>query len=134
MGAFEPAMLTFIPVGEADRTAKSSDVTAADLLPLDSGQGYSLHEIALLSSMMLPYAITLIPTFIFWQKLGLIDTYYPLTIPAWFGGGAFNIFLLRQFFRSIPRDLDGASPLRGAHVRALKITRTIVGIRPHGHR
>jgi multiple sugar transport system permease protein len=69
---------------------------------------------ALLSSMMLPYAVTLIPTFIFWQRLGLIDTYYPLTVPAWFGGGAFNIFLLRQFFRSIPRDLDEAAYLDGA--------------------
>lgn len=121
MGAFVPAMLTFIPVGEADRTAKFSDETSADLLPLDSGLDYALYEIALLSPMMLPYAVTLIPTFIFWQKLGLIDTYYPLTIPAWFGGGAFNMFLLRQFFRSISRELDeaacldGASPLRGAH-------------------
>jgi multiple sugar transport system permease protein len=72
----------------------------------------------LLSGLMLPYAVTIIPTFIFWQKLGAIDTYFPLTVPAWFGGGAFNIFLLRQFFMTIPRDLDeaayldGASPLR----------------------
>lgn len=72
----------------------------------------------LLTGLMLPYAVTLIPTFIFWQQLGAINTYFPLTVPAWFGGGAFNIFLLRQFFRTIPRDLDeaayldGASPLR----------------------
>ncbi|MGC4105379.1 MAG: carbohydrate ABC transporter permease [Thermomicrobiales bacterium] len=68
----------------------------------------------LLATMMLPYAVTLIPTFILWQKLGAINTYYPLTIPAWFGGGAFNIFLLRQFFRGIPRDLDEAAYLDGA--------------------
>lgn len=68
----------------------------------------------LLSGMMLPYAVTLIPTFIFWQKLDAINTYYPLTVPAWFGGGAFNIFLLRQFFRTIPRDLDEAAYLDGA--------------------
>ena len=72
----------------------------------------------LLTGLMLPYAVTIIPMFIFWQRLGAIDTYIPLTVPAWFGGGAFNIFLLRQFFMTIPRDLDeaayidGASPLR----------------------
>ncbi|MGH2560589.1 MAG: carbohydrate ABC transporter permease [Thermomicrobiales bacterium] len=68
----------------------------------------------LLTGLMLPYAVTLIPTFIFWQKLGAIDTYLPLTVPAWFGGGAFNVFLLRQFFMTIPRDLDEAAYLDGA--------------------
>lgn len=56
----------------------------------------------LLSSMMLPYAVTLIPTFVGWSKLGLTNTFIPLIAPAWFGGGAFNIFLLRQFYLSIP--------------------------------
>jgi multiple sugar transport system permease protein len=69
----------------------------------------------LLSGLMLPYAVTLIPTFIFWQKLHAVGTYYPLTVPAWFGGGAFNIFLLRQFFLTIPRDLDEAAYLDGAN-------------------
>lgn len=68
----------------------------------------------LLTGLMLPYAVTLIPTFIFWQQLGAINTYFPLTVPAWFGGGAFNIFLLRQFFRTILRDLDEAAYLDGA--------------------
>jgi multiple sugar transport system permease protein len=68
----------------------------------------------LLATMMLPYAVTLIPSFILWQKLDALNTYYPLTVPAWFGGGAFNIFLLRQFFRTIPRDLDEAAYLDGA--------------------
>lgn len=68
----------------------------------------------LLTGLMLPYAVTLIPTFIFWQKLGGIDTYLPLTVPAWFGGGVFNIFLLRQFFMTIPRDLDEAAYMDGA--------------------
>ena len=68
----------------------------------------------LLTSLMMPYIVTLIPTFIFWQKLGLIGTYVPLVLPAWFGGGAFNIFLLRQFFLTIPRDLDEAAYLDGA--------------------
>ena len=44
----------------------------------------------------------------------LIDTYWPLILPSWFGGGAFNVFLLRQFFMQIPRDFDEAAVLDGA--------------------
>ncbi|GJM78858.1 sugar ABC transporter permease [Paenibacillus sp. HMSSN-139] len=68
----------------------------------------------LLSSMMLPYAVTLIPTFTGWSKVGLTNSFIPLIAPAWFGGGAFNIFLLRQFYLSIPRDLDEAAYVDGA--------------------
>ena len=49
-----------------------------------------------------------------WRELRAIDTYYPLIIPAFFGGGAFNIFLLRQFFLGIPRELDEAAMIDGA--------------------
>ncbi len=69
----------------------------------------------LLSGLMLPYAATLIPTFIFWEKVGAVGTIVPLVVPAWFGGGVFNIFLLRQFFMAIPRDLDEAAYLDGAN-------------------
>jgi multiple sugar transport system permease protein len=68
----------------------------------------------LLSTLMLPYAVTLIPTFMFWKLLGGINTFLPLTVPAWFGGGAFNIFLLRQFFMTIPKELDEAAYMDGA--------------------
>lgn len=68
----------------------------------------------LLSTLMLPYAVTLIPTFMLWKTLGAINTYWPLMVPAWFGGGAFNIFLLRQFFSTIPKDLDEAAYMDGA--------------------
>lgn len=68
----------------------------------------------LLSTLMLPYAVTLIPTFIFWKSIGMINTIVPLTVPAWLGGGAFNIFLLRQFFLTIPRELDEAAYMDGA--------------------
>ncbi len=69
----------------------------------------------LLSTLMLPYVVTLIPTFFVWSKLGYVDTYVPLILPSWFGGGIFNIFLLRQFFRTIPREYDEAATLDGAN-------------------
>lgn len=69
----------------------------------------------LLSTLMLPYIVTLIPTFFMWSKLGYVDTYVPLILPSWFGGGIFNIFLLRQFFRTIPREYDEAATLDGAN-------------------
>lgn len=68
----------------------------------------------IISSMMLPYVVTLIPSFIGWNFLGAIDTYFPLITPAWFGGGAYNIFLLRQFYKTIPSDLDQAAKIDGA--------------------
>lgn len=67
-----------------------------------------------LSTMMIPGAVTLIPGFLIWQKLGLVNTYGPLIIPSFFGGGAFNIFLFRQFFLTIPRDLDESARIDGA--------------------
>lgn len=68
----------------------------------------------LMTSMMLPGAVTLIPTFIGWRTLGFYNTFVPLIAPAFFGGGAFNIFLLRQFFLGIPTELDEAALVDGA--------------------
>jgi ABC-type glycerol-3-phosphate transport system permease component len=68
----------------------------------------------MLATMMLPGQVTQIPVFMIWRTLGAIDTFVPLTLPALLGGGAFNIFLLRQFFMSIPRELDEAMLLDGA--------------------
>ena len=67
-----------------------------------------------LSTLMLPVEVTLIPTYLLFQKFGWIDTFYPLFVPAWFGGGAFNIFLMRQFMMGIPFDLDEAAKMDGA--------------------
>lgn len=69
---------------------------------------------AVLATMMLPTAATLVPIFIGWAQLGAIDTFWPLAFPAWLGGGAFNIFLLRQFMMTIPRDFDEAAMMDGA--------------------
>lgn len=67
-----------------------------------------------LSTLMVPYVVTLIPTFIIFKDLNWVNTYWPLTLPYWFGGGAFNIFLLRQFFMTLPIELDEAARADGA--------------------
>jgi multiple sugar transport system permease protein len=72
----------------------------------------------LLATMMLPGVVTLIPTFILFKELRWLDSFKPLIVPAYFGGGAFFIFLLRQFFRTLPPEIfeqatiDGASNYR----------------------
>lgn len=68
----------------------------------------------LLTGMMLPNAVTLIPTFLGWSKVGGIDTFLPLIVPSWLGGGAFSIFLLRQFFLGVPKEYDEAAYMDGA--------------------
>ncbi len=67
-----------------------------------------------LSTMMLPWQVTIVPTFLLFRYLGWINTFMPLIVPSYFGGGAFYIFLLRQFFMTIPRDLDEAAKIDGA--------------------
>lgn len=76
--------------------------------------GRDLIFMVLLSALMLPYAVIMIPQYIMFKNLGWIDTYLPLTVPHWFGGGIFNIFLLRQFFRTIPGELAEAGRIDGA--------------------
>ena len=74
--------------------------------------------IFVLSTMMLPGFVTFIPVFVMYYRLHWTNTFFPFLVGSWFGGGAWNIFLLRQFFRTIPDDLldsarvDGAPELR----------------------
>lgn len=68
-----------------------------------------------LATMMIPGQITLIPQFILFHRLGWINTYLPLVVPPFFGGGAFYIFLMRQFAMQLPRDLDEAALIDGAN-------------------
>lgn len=83
-----------------------------------SWKGKNVCFFIILTSMMLPSSATIIPQFMLWRNLKAIDTYIPLVLPAFLGGGAFNIFLLRQFFLGIPRDLDEAAIIDGAgHAR-----------------
>ena len=69
--------------------------------------------VLVLSTLMIPSQVTLIPQYILFRTLGWLDTFLPLTVPAFFGGGAFAIFLLRQFFMAIPREYDDAARIDG---------------------
>ena len=70
-----------------------------------------------IASMMVPYAITLIPRFLLFKDLGFYDTYVPLIVPVMFGT-AFSIFLTRQFFMTLPKELEEAAIVDGcSHFR-----------------
>lgn len=77
--------------------------------------GRDIWFIMVLASIMLPNAVTLIPLFIGFHRVGWLDTFLPLTVPAFFGGGAFNIFLMRQFFKGLPLELEEAALMDGAN-------------------
>ena len=66
-----------------------------------------------MATLFLPYAILLVPSFIVFSRLGWVDTFLPLVVPPFFGGGAFNIFLMRQFFRTIPEEICDAARIDG---------------------
>lgn len=80
-------------------------------------RGKSTMFILMLSTMMLPAQVTMIPVFILFRQMGMIDTFWPLIIPAWLAS-PFFVFMFRQFFAAIPEELveaarvDGASNLR----------------------
>ena len=76
----------------------------------------------LLGTLILPEFVVLIPRFLMFHLIptaltgqSLIDTWWPLILPSWFGGGAFAVFLLRQFFLQLPRELDEAALIDGAN-------------------
>lgn len=65
-----------------------------------------------LATMMIPFPVIMVPTYMIFKQLGWIGTFMPLWVPAWFAS-AFNVFLLRQFFMGIPRDLEESAMLDG---------------------
>lgn len=75
------------------------------------GRGFLF--LLMLSTLMIPYQVTLVPRFIMFSKLGMINSYWPLILPA-FTGSPFLIFLVRQYMMSIPYDLDEAAYIDGA--------------------
>lgn len=75
--------------------------------------GKRILFIAMLGTMMIPGHIKLIPLFVIYNRLGMIDTYWPLILPAFFGN-PFFIFLMTTYMKTIPRDLDEAARIDGA--------------------
>ncbi|MCB0184860.1 MAG: carbohydrate ABC transporter permease [Caldilineaceae bacterium] len=100
--------------------AMLGQITAASLVAFGFARlrfpGRDTLFLVLLSTIMIPYHVTLIPTFVLFRILGWLDTYAPLIIPYWLGGGAFYIFLLRQFYMRLPLELDDAARIDGASV------------------
>jgi len=86
--------------------------------------------ILLLSTMMLPYVVTLIPGFLIWRQFGLINTYDPLIMYALLGGGPFFIFLMRQFMSSIPPELEEAARIDGANTMEIFLRVILPLVRP----
>ena len=70
----------------------------------------------LLATLMLPGEVTLVPIYLIFRQIGWLDTYLPLIVPSWLGGSAFYIFLLRQFFMTLPTELDDAAKIDGANL------------------
>jgi ABC-type glycerol-3-phosphate transport system permease component len=69
--------------------------------------------LVILATMMLPMQVTMIPVFVLFKDLGWLNTYKPLIVPAFLGGGGFNIFLLRQFFLNVPKEILDAARIDG---------------------
>jgi multiple sugar transport system permease protein len=76
--------------------------------------GLNILFLVLLSTIMLPRQVTLIPIYVFFQKIGWIDTLLPLIVPQFFAN-AYDVFLLRQFFMTVPLELDDAAKIDGAN-------------------
>ena len=76
--------------------------------------GRDLLFAIVLATLMLPGVVTLVPLYLLFKQIRWIDTFLPLIVPAYFGGGPFFIFLLRQFFMTIPLDLSDAARIDGA--------------------
>lgn len=76
--------------------------------------GRNVLFMMLLATMMLPYIVTLIPQYLMFERIHWIDTFMPMIVPAILGGGGYNVFLVRQFYLTIPTDLDDAARIDGA--------------------
>ena len=83
--------------------------------------GRNVVYTVMLATMILPGFILMIPTYKMYSKMGFVDTWVPLILPAFLGGGAGNIILIQQFFMSIPKEMSEAAMIDGAnHVAALR--------------
>lgn len=84
----------------------------------------------MLATVMIPGIVTRVPGFLIWKELGLLDTYDPLTWPSLFAWGPLYVFLMRQFFLSIPREIEEAALMDGANVAQIYLHIMLPLIRP----
>lgn len=103
---------TIITVNGVAATIFSSSLVAYAFARLEF-PGKNIMFLGVLSTLMIPFAVVMVPQFIIWRNLNWLDTLWPLIIPHWFGS-AWNIFLLRQFFMTIPAEYDEAALIDGA--------------------
>lgn len=118
-----PEALTFLPFGQYFRNTATITlaVLIGDLLT-NSLIAYAFARLRapgrevlftlVLSTMMVPYQVIMVPQYVLFHRLGWVDTFKPLIVPAWFGS-PFLIFLLRQFFRGIPTEMNDAARIDG---------------------
>jgi multiple sugar transport system permease protein len=93
-----------------------SATTAAYAFAKLSWKGRDKWFLVMLATMMIPIQVILIPTYIMYAQIGWLGTRLPLIVPAFFGGGAaFYIFLLRQFYKGIPKELSESAIIDGAN-------------------
>lgn len=83
----------------------------------------------LLSTMMIPWVVTMIPSYALFDKLGWIGTRLPLIIP-WIGGSAFNVFMLKQFMDDVPIELDEAAKIDGANSFVILVRIVLPQLKP----
>jgi ABC-type glycerol-3-phosphate transport system permease component len=102
-----------IEVGTIVGTVLSCSIVAYGFARLNA-PGRNFWFIILLSTMMLPGVVTMIPVYLIFRQLNWVNTFLPLIVPSWFGS-AFYIFLMRQFFMTIPRDFEEAARIDGAN-------------------
>ena len=103
---------TIVSVNGVISTLFSSALVAYAFARLEF-PGKNVIFLGVLSTLMIPFAVVMVPQFIIWKELAWLDTLWPLMIPHWFGS-AWSFFLLRQFFMTIPREYDEAAYLDGA--------------------
>ncbi len=84
----------------------------------------------MLATVMIPGIVTRVPGFLIWRELGLLDTYDPLTWPSLFAWGPLYVFLMRQFFLSIPRDIEEAAIMDGANIAQIYLYIMLPLIKP----
>ena len=127
---FNTSVITLLSVSGA---IISSSLVAYGFARLEF-PGRTTLFVILLSTMMLPFHVRLIPMFITFRFLGWIDTYLPLIVPFFFGGVPFFIFLVRQFFLTIPLEMEDAAAIDGAGVFTsflliiLPLSRPVLGV------